>query len=345
MTMRAVGFRQNLPIEDPDSLCDIDVPLPQLGDEDLLVRVEAVSVNPVDVKMRARDTPTAGGWRVLGWDCAGVVEAVGARVRGFAAGDPVWYAGALNRPGCQSELHTVDARLAAIRPERWTATEAAALPLTAITAWELLEDRLGIRLEANGRAGSGSTLLVLAGTGGVGSILVQLARRCSGLRVVASASESAGVAWLEALGADAVINHRQPLRPQLENLGLNGVDLVASLSHTDQHIEALVDLLRPQGAMALIDDPEPTAINLPSLKRKSLSLHWEWMFTRSHFQTSDQGRQGEILRAVTALADGGLVRTTATSNLGEITALNLRRAHAELERGHSRGKRVLTGFR
>lgn len=343
--MRAVGYQRPLSIEHPQALCDIELPLPEPDPHELLVHVEAIAVNPVDTKMRSRDTPAEGLWRVLGWDCAGVVEAVGARTTGFQAGDRVWYAGVLNRPGCQSEWHCVDARLVSLRPETWSATEAAALPLTALTAWELLEDRLGVPLDENGSAGAGSTLLVVGASGGVGSILVQLARRCSGLRVVATASGGEGESWLSMLGADAVIDHRRPLQAQLADLGIVAVDRVASLSHTDQHFETLVDLLRPQGAMALIDDPDPAAINLLSLKRKSLSLHWEWMFTRSHFQTADMARQGEILGRVAGLADRGHLRSTARECLGPISASNLRLAHRQLEAGHSLGKRVLSGFR
>ncbi|MFM8525303.1 MAG: zinc-binding alcohol dehydrogenase family protein [Cyanobacteriota bacterium] len=342
--MRAVGYQHSLPIDDDQALCDIELPMPLYGDGDLLVRVQAVGVNPVDTKVRRRETPAPGQWRVLGWDCAGVVEAVGADVRGFQPGDRIWYAGALNRPGCQSEWHAVDARLVGRRPRSLTAPEAAALPLSAITAWELLEDRLRLPLQAGGIAGSGSTLLVIGGAGGVGSMLVQLAQRCSGLKVVATASTGEGMTWLEALGADAVINHHQPLRPQLEAIGISGIELVASLTHTHVHFEALVDLLRPQGALALIDDPDPTAINLLSLKRKSLSLHWELMFTRSLFQTEDMGRQGEILTTVADLVDRGSLRSTARTFLGAISAAGLRRAHAELEAHHSIGKLVLDGF-
>ncbi|WP_411871838.1 zinc-binding alcohol dehydrogenase family protein [Vulcanococcus limneticus] len=340
--MRAIGYQQSRSVQDPLCLLAIELPDPTPGPRDLLVRVEAIAVNPVDAKVRRRDTPASGTWKVLGWDAAGTVEAVGPAVQGFQVGDRVWYAGALDRPGCNAELQLVDERLVARRPASLTAAEAAALPLTAITAWELLFDRL--RLAQGPEAHRGETLLVVGAAGGVGSILVQLARRLTGLTLVGTASRPESQAWLRELGCDHVIDHHQGLAPQLQALGIAAVQRVISLTHTDQHFPQLVEVLAPQGALALIDDPAPEALNVLALKRKSLSLHWELMFTRSLFHTTDMAEQGALLARVAALVDAGQIRSTANQQLGPITADNLRRAHLLMESHTSVGKVVLAGW-
>jgi zinc-binding alcohol dehydrogenase family protein len=312
----------------PEYLLDIELPDPSPGADDLLVRVEAVAVNPVDVKVRRRELPPPGGWRLLGWDAVGRVEALGQRAGGFAVGDRVWYAGALNRAGCNAELQLVDWRLVARAPQSLRPAEAAALPLTSLTAWELLFDRL--RLPQGADAAAGQVLLVVAGAGGVGSMLLQLARQLTGLTLVATASQPEGQAWARRCGAHQVIDHQLPLRPQLAALGIDAMQWVASLSHTDQHFDALVDLLAPHGALALIDDPNPAAIDLLSLKRKSLSLHWELMFTRSLFQTADMAAQGAILQRVAELVDENRLFSTCRQILGPINAANLTAAHRQL---------------
>ena len=331
---------------DPEYLVDIELPDPSPGADDLLVRVEAVAVNPVDVKVRRRELPPPGAWRLLGWDAVGRVEALGQRAGGFAVGDRVWYAGALNRAGCNAELQLVDWRLVARAPQSLTSAEAAALPLTSLTAWELLFDRL--RLPQGADAAAGQVLLVVAGAGGVGSMVLQLARQLTGLTLVATASQPEGQAWARHCGAHQVIDHNLPLRPQLAALGIEAVQWVASLSHTDQHFDALVDLLAPQGALALIDDPNPAAIDLLSLKRKSLSLHWELMFTRSLFQTADMAAQGGILQRVAELVDENRLFSSCRQILGPINAANLTAAHRQLAgqlAGQSSiGKIVLEGW-
>lgn len=330
---------------DSEYLVDIELPDPSPGNDDLLVRVEAVAVNPVDVKVRRRELPPPGGWRVLGWDAVGRVEALGQRASGFAVGDRVWYAGALNRAGCNAELQLVDWRLVARAPQSLTPAEAAALPLTSLTAWELLFDRLRL---PQGSDAAGQVLLVVAGAGGVGSMLLQLARQLTDLTLVATASQPEGQAWARQCGAHQVIDHRRPLRPQLAALGIEAVQWVASLSHTDQHFNALVDLLAPQGALALIDDPNPAAIDLLSLKRKSLSLHWELMFTRSLFQTADMAAQGAILQRVAELVDDNRLFSSCRQILGPINAANLTAAHlqlaGQLAGKSSIGKIVLEGW-
>ncbi len=311
----------------PEYLVDIELPDPSPGADDLLVRVEAVAVNPVDVKVRRRELPPPGGWRLLGWDAVGRVEALGQRAGGFSVGDRVWYAGALNRAGCNAELQLVDWRLVARAPQSLRPAEAAALPLTSLTAWELLFDRLRL---PQGADAAGQVLLVVAGAGGVGSMLLQLARQLTNLTLVATASQPEGQAWARRCGAHQVIDHQLPLRPQLAALGIDAVQWVASLSHTDQHFDSLVDLLAPQGALALIDDPNPAAIDLLSLKRKSLSLHWELMFTRSLFQTADMAAQGAILQRVAELVDDNRLFSTCRQILGPINAANLTAAHLQL---------------
>jgi zinc-binding alcohol dehydrogenase family protein len=274
---------------------------------------------------------------VLGWDVAGVVEAVGPAVQGFRPGHRVWYAGALDRPGCNSELHAVDHRLVARRPTGLSAAEAAALPLTALTAMELLIDRL--RLSPRRRS-----LLVMGAAGGVGSILVQLVRELTDRTLIATASRPESQAWLQQLGVEHCIDHHQPLAPQIDRLGLPPVSEVISLTHTDQHFAELVALLEPQGALALIDDPAPHAIDVLAMKRKSLALHWELMFTRSLYQTPDLARQGELLQQLAALVEAGRIRSTLRHCLGSIDAANLREAHRRLESGTSIGKLVLSGW-
>lgn len=336
--MKAVGYRRNLPIEAPNALEDLELPVPSIAPHDLLVRVKAVSVNPVDTKVRKGAPPPAGQARVLGWDAVGLVEAVGAGTRGFAIGDRVWYAGSIDRPGSNSELHAVDARIVSKAPASLADAQAAALPLTAITAWELLFDRL--RVPQGG--GEGQTLLVVGGAGGVGSILIQLAQRLTRLRVVATASRPESRDWCLALGAHAVIDHGQPLAEALKAAGIGEVDYVASLTHTEAHYPQIIESLKPQGALGLIDDPK--ALDPMALKSKSISLHWELMFTRPRYFTSDMHEQGRLLGEVARLVDAGQIRTTANAVVGAINAANLTKAHALVETGSSIGKVVLEGF-
>ncbi|MCJ8168071.1 zinc-binding alcohol dehydrogenase family protein [Atopomonas sediminilitoris] len=336
--MKAVAYYQSLPIDHADALQDITLPVPEVGAHDLLVAVRAISVNPVDTKIRANVAPESGQAKVLGWDVAGVVQQVGSAVSLFKPGDEVFYAGAINRAGANSELHVVDERIVGRKPASLSFAEAAALPLTAITAWELLFDRLKV---AQGQAADGHLLIVGAG-GGVGSILTQLARQLSGVQVIGTASRAETRDWVSALGAHAVIDHSQPLLAQLKAQGIEAVQRVASLTHTDQHVPQLVEVLAPQGQLALIDDP--VQLDIRALKQKSLSLHWEFMYTRSLFGTADMIEQHHLLNRVAELIDAGTLRTTLGEHFGQINAANLRKAHALLESGKSRGKIVLEGF-
>ena len=336
--MKAIGYRQNLPVDQPHALEDLTLPAPTPGARDLLVRVKAVSVNPVDTKVRRNRPATADAPQVLGWDAVGTVEAIGADVRGFAVGDRVFYAGSITRPGANSELHVVDERIAARAPKTLEDAQAAALPLTAITAWELLFDRL--RVPQAG--GAGQTLLVVGGAGGVGSILIQLARQLTQLTVIATASRPETRDWCLQLGAHAVIDHSQPLAQALKDAGHGQVDHVAALTQTEQHYAQIIESLKPQGAMGVIDDM--AVLDAMKLKGKSLSLHWEMMFARSMYETPDMAEQGRLLAEVARLVDAGRLRTTAGAHFGTINAANLLRAHAFVESGKAQGKVVLEGF-
>ncbi|RON75614.1 NADPH:quinone reductase [Pseudomonas chlororaphis] len=337
--MKAIAYYASLPIDDPLSLQDIELPEPLAGPRDLLVEVKAISVNPVDTKVRQNVQPEGGAAKVLGWDVAGVVKAVGSDVSLFKAGDKVFYAGSIARAGGNSELHVVDERIVGPMPKSLGFAEAAALPLTAITAWELLFERLQI---AEGQADRQQSLLIVGAAGGVGSILTQLASQLTGLKVIGSASRAETQGWVRELGADLVIDHSQPLSQELKKAGQASVTHVASLTQTEAHLDELVEALAPQGRLALIDDPQ--TLDVTKLKRKSLSLHWEFMYTRSLFETADMQEQHKLLNRVAELIDAGTLKTTLGEHFGTINAANLRRAHALLESGKAKGKIVLEGF-
>jgi zinc-binding alcohol dehydrogenase family protein len=337
--MKAVGYRTNLPITAEDALLDLELPTPVPGPRDLLVAVEAVSVNPVDTKVRRAMAPQAGEAKILGWDAVGTVEAVGRDVTLFRKGDKVFYAGSRIRQGANAEFHVVDERIVGHAPRTLSNAEAAALPLTAITAWELLFDRLRV---APGKKPDAGRILIIGGAGGVGSILIQLARRLTGLTVIATASRPETQAWCRELGAHHVIDHTKKLVEELQRLGIKEVDYVAGLTATDKHLPAIVEVLKPQGKFGLIDDP--ATLDITPFKRKSLSVHWEAMFARSMFETEDMIAQHNLLNEVAALIDAGVLRTTLSERLSPINAANLKKAHALIESGKAKGKVVLEGF-
>lgn len=337
--MRAVGYQKSLPVTDENALVDIELPDPVASGHDLLVEVKAVSVNPVDAKVRMRAEPAPGEWKVLGWDAAGIVRAVGPEVKRFRPGDEVWYAGAVTRQGCNSALHLVDERIVGKKPRTLSWAEAAAMPLTAVTAWEMLFDRLDITRPIPGVS---QALLIIGAGGGVGSMAVQLARRPGNVTVIGTASRPETAEWAKALGAEYVLDHSRPLAPQIEALGLGGPGYVFSITQTDRHFADVVKLIAPQGRFGLIDDPP--SLDIMPFKAKSVSAHWELMFTRSTFQTADMIRQAEILEEVSNLVDAGVLKTTLSDVAGPINAANLRRAHALLESGTAKGKIVLEGF-
>jgi zinc-binding alcohol dehydrogenase family protein len=337
--MKAIAYQQTLPIHHMEALQDITLPIPVASGRDLLVEVRAISVNPVDTKIRNGVAPAAGDWKVLGWDAAGVVSAVGPEVADFKVGDRVWYAGSIARSGTNAELHLVDERIVGKMPTSLDFSQAAALPLTGITAWEMLFDRLGL---AQDTTPNPATLLVIGAAGGVGSIMVQLARQLTGVTVIGTASRPQSEAWVRELGAHHVIDHSKPISQELQRIGIPQVDYLVSLTQTDQHFAEIAESIAPQGKFGLIDDPKE--LNVSLLKRKSVSLHWELMFTRSLFGTADMGEQGRLLSRLAELVDAGRIRSTLGEHFGTINAANLKRAHALLESGQARGKIVLEGF-
>ena len=338
--MKAIALTRYLPVDHPSALEDVELPRPEPGQQDLLVRVEAVSVNPVDTKLRAPGPPPESRPRVLGFDAAGVVEAVGPGVSLFQPGDEVYYAGDITRPGCNAQYHLGDARRAGAKPTTLDFAAAAALPLTTLTAWELLFERMPFAFDADNR---GRRLLVIGGAGGVGSIAIQLAR-LAGFTVIATASREETVAWCRELGADHVVDHGQPLAPQLQALGLDAVDAALNLADTDRYWAELGELLAPQGRVGLIVEPAgPLRIGDP-YKAKCIGIHWEFMFARPRFGTDDMAEQGRILARVAELIDAGRLRTTLRESLSPINAANLRQAHRRLESGRSIGKLALSGW-
>jgi NADPH2:quinone reductase len=337
--MRAVGYKNPGPIDHPTSLHDVDLPKPEAAGRDLLVEIRAVSVNPVDTKVRQRAGAEDGGWKVLGYDAAGIVTATGPEASLFKPGDAVFYAGAIGRPGTNAEFHLVDERIVGRKPQTLNWAEAAALPLTAITAWEALFDRLDVRRPVPGAT---PAVLVIGGAGGVASIAIQLARRLTGLTVIGTASRPETEGWVRALGAHHVVDHREPLAAEVAALGIGAPGFVFSTTQTDKHLKEIAELIAPQGRFVLIDDPKVLDAN--PFKRKSVSTHWEFMFTRSMFETADMGEQGVLLNEVARLVDEGSLRTTLGETYGAINAENLKRAHALIESGRAMGKIVLEGF-
>jgi zinc-binding alcohol dehydrogenase family protein len=339
--MRAVGYRTALPIDDDQSLLDVELPIPAPGPRDLLVKVEAISVNPVDYKVR-RSADPGGQVRVLGWDAAGTVVAIGTEVELFGVGDEVYYAGALERPGTNAQFQAVDERLVGRKPATVSFTEAAALPLTALTAWEGLFQHLGLRPGDPDQSGQTGNLLVTAAAGGVGSIVSQLAGALTALTVIGTASRPETAEFARRMGARHIVDHHQPLTKQLNDVAPEGLDYVFSTTGTARNLTTYAETLNPFGRIVAIDDFDALPIGV--LKPKSISYHWEFMFTRSMFQTPDQIEQHRILTELARLIDAGSITTTATEDLGPINAANLRRAHRVLESGKAIGKTTLTGF-
>ncbi|GAA4097550.1 zinc-binding alcohol dehydrogenase family protein [Actinomadura miaoliensis] len=330
-TMRAVVSYEGRPIDDRDSLRDEEIPIPGLRPRDVLVRVQAVSVNPVDVKVRAGLTRSPEP-RVLGFDAAGVVEAVGPEVGTLAVGDEVWYAGDITRPGANAEMHAVDERIVARKPRSLTFAEAAAMPLTTITAWETLFDHFRLTTESTG------ALLVLGGAGGVGSMTIQLAKRLTGVTVLASASRPESTAWVRTLGADHVVDHRE-LAAGTRASAPGGIDFLLS-PHTRGNIEVYAEIMRPFGHITAIDEPE--GLELLPLKSKSVTWHWEFMFTRPLHQTPDMIEQKRLLERAAALVDDARIRTTLTTTIDDFSAAGIREAHRLVESGRMIGKLVVT---
>ena len=336
--MKAFGYTTATPTLSDSSLQAIELPDPVATGHDILVAVEAISVNPVDTKIRANVSPDTG-YKVIGWDAVGTIKAVGDKVSLFNVGDRVFYAGDLTRQGSNAELQLVDERIVGLAPTSLSNSEAAALPLTSITAWELLCDRLPIEKSQNNKPAS---VLVIGAAGGVGSILVQLAKQLTNLTVVGTAAREESANWLKDLGVDHVLEHSKNLNEQRLAADLSEFDYVVSLTHTDQHLDSIMEVIKPQGKLALIDDP--ASFDILKLKRKSISLHWEFMYTRSMFQTDDMIAQHQLLSELASLVDNGTIKTTLGEHLGKINVANLVKAHGILESHKARGKLVLEGF-
>ena len=338
--MKAVGYKRPLAISDPNSLLDIELPTPVPKGRDLLVEVKAVSVNPVDTKVRGTAVPFQGDeYRILGYDASGVVKAIGSEAKLFKPGDAVWYAGSITRPGTNAQFHLVDERVVGAKPKSLDFSRAAAMPLTAITAWELLFDRLAVPFGTPPGAGS---LLIIGGAGGVGSILTQLARKLSGLTIISTSSTPETIKWCLDLGAHFVVDHTKPFGPQLKAIGVPEVNYIAALTASQQHFPGVIELLAPQGKIGMIDDP--STVDVTPLKEKAASFHWEFMFTRSKFHTADMIAQHNLLMEISRMVDNGIIRTTFGADMGSINSDNLKKAHTMIETGRTRGKIVLTGF-
>ncbi|MCI4671445.1 MAG: zinc-binding alcohol dehydrogenase family protein [Bacteroidia bacterium] len=334
--MKAIVYRKSGPINAKDSLEEVEVEKTFLKANDIRVKVEGISVNPVDVKLRANATPK-GEHRTLGFDAAGTVVEVGEAVTNFKVGDEVFYAGDILRPGTNAEYHVVDERIVGFKPKSLAFAEATGMALTSITAWELLFDSLQVK-EGGGQ---GETILIIGGAGGVGSILIQLAKKLTALKVIATASRPETVDWTKQMGADHVINHRGSLVDQLKELGITP-RYVASLNATDQHFPAILELIKPRGHVAMIDDPEN--LDIKPGKGKALTFSWELMFTRPMFETEDISKQHELLNRVAEMLDNGVIQSTVRKNLGKLSVESLKAAHLEQESGRVIGKNVLDGF-
>ena len=331
--MKAIGYQTMGSLEQAGFI-EFAADIPEIGVHDLLVEVHGVSINPVDTKVRQRANPE-GQPKVLGYDGAGIVKQVGMNVSRFAVGDEVYYAGDITRPGTNSELHVVDERIVGKKPSTLSMAEAAGIPLTSITAWEILFDSLSITPKDN------ESILIIGGAGGVGSILIQLAKQLTNLTVIASASRQESIEWVKKMGADLVINHSKPIDKEIADLGIQPA-YVAALTETDEHFDAIVNLIKPRGTVTIIDNPK--ALNINPGKQKSIRFAWEFMFTRSMFKTADMDEQHKLLTHVSEMLDNGTLMSTVTNNLGNLSPKTIIEAHRQQESGRVIGKNVLKGF-
>jgi len=335
--MKAIGFKTSLPINESESFIMFETPVPEPKGRDLLVKIKAISVNPVDFKIRqnsVKDTVLETP-KVIGWDAVGTVEAVGEDVTFFKAGDEVYYAGDLIRSGSNAEYQLIDERITGLKPSSLTYAEAAAMPLTALTAWESLYDRIRIAEPKD----KGKSILIIGGAGGVGSIAIQLARKISGLKVIATASRPETKAWCKAMGADVVVDHKN-LVEEVHAAGLKEVDFILDLVDLNNYWDTLVELIKPQGhIVSITGSATPVALN--KLKNKSVTFSWELMYTRSMYQTDDMEQQHHILNALAKLLDDGTLKTTLNQTLKGFSVENLKEAHRLLESGKTIGKVVI----
>lgn len=331
--MKAIVAKGGSDAQDAGAFTLKEQPVPEPGTQDLQVRVIAIGMNPVDTKIRKRSEKDS----VLGWDAFGVVEKTGEGVTGFQAGDKVYYAGDITRPGCNSDYHLVDHRIAALAPGKLSPEDAVAMPLTSITAWEGLFERLGLVAEAN--ANTGKSILIIGGAGGVGSVAIQLAH-WAGLKVFATASRPETVDWCRNLGADSILNHRNSLYEELKTTGTDSVDTIFCTTQMERHWKVMAECIRPQGNIVFIDDPVGL-LDVTVFKLKSVTLSWELMYTRSMFETEDMTEQGKLLSTVAGLLDEGTLVTTRQKTLMGLTPENIRAMHLKQESGTMMGKQVL----
>ncbi|MGF1542452.1 MAG: zinc-binding alcohol dehydrogenase family protein [Pleurocapsa sp.] len=339
---KAIATYQYLPTNNPNCFASVEIPKPQPQERDLLINIKAIAVNPVDYKIRSSIKEKLSTPKILGWDAAGIVEAVGANTSLFQVGDEVYYAGSVIRPGSYSQYQLVDERIVGKKPSNLSFTEAAALPLTTITAWEALFERLGIESTPTIQ-NQNSTILIINGAGGVGSIAIQLAKQVAGLNVIATASRYETVTWCRQLGADESINHHKQFSDELNKIGISSVDYILCLHSTDLHWQKMADVIKPQGKIcSIVGNQKPLDLNI--LKDKSVTFAWEFMFTKSKYQTADMQSQGELLNKVSQLCDRGIIKTTLKDNFGSLNPQNLAKAHAQLESGSTIGKIVLSGI-
>jgi len=334
--MKAIGFRKSLPITESESFIEFEVEKPKVEGRNILVRIQAISVNPVDFKVRqgsAKDQALEVP-KIIGWDAVGVVEEIGPEVSLFKKGDAVYYAGDITKSGCNAAYQLVDERIVGKKPTALSNAEAAAMPLTVLTAWEILFDRIRINQQDNGKS-----ILIIGGAGGVGSIAIQIAKKVAGLVVIATASRPESAAWCKEQGADFVVNHNH-LVEEVRNAGFEQVDFILDFVDVNQYWSAMVELIKPQGRIGSISDPAES-VNLRQLKGKSVSFHWELMFTRAMFQTADMVEQHHILNTVAELLDAGTLKSTLNHTLTGFTSDNLKQAHQLLESGKAIGKTVI----
>lgn len=337
--MKAIGFLRNLPVRDPECLIDLEIPKPEPGPRDLLVRIEAVSVNPIDVKLRLGKPLSQGVPIILGYDAAGIVEAIGSEVTYFSVGDSVFYAGTPGRPGSNAQFQLVDERIVGHKPKLLQWSEAASIPLTVLTAWEGLFDQLGLDFEGKN---TGQTLLLIGAGGGVGSMVLQLAK-IAGLRTIATASSPKSAEWCKKLGAEFTVNYLNPLLKELKQIGWNTVDFIFNAANTDSYWETMAEVITPLGSICcLVDAKQPVNLNL--LKAKSVRFAWESVFTRASVETPKMVEQGAILDRVAKMLEAGKIHTAVQNTISPICARTLREAHARIETGKTQGKLVLIGW-
>ena len=330
--MKAIAYKNT---SHSPTLHDIEIDQPMLKEHDLLVSVQAISINPVDYKIRENVTPKEQQWKILGWDAAGIVTAIGSEVSNFKIGDEVWYAGDLTRQGTNAEFHAVDERIVGRKPHNLSFAEAASLPLTAITAWEMLFERLEVK-----NSKPTDTILIIGASGGVGSIAIQLLKAKTDLKIIATASTPKSRAWLQELGVDGVIDYNQPFAEQLQTHQCVVPKYVFSTSHSEDYLQQIAEIIAPQGKFGLIDDP--ASLNINAFKTKSVSIHWEFMFTRSMYQTEDQYKQGELLNELATLVEQKQIGPTLVETFSPINANNIQKAHQLLKEGHQHGKIVIS---